>query len=73
MTATHTTHAPHAPHAPHATRYLYLTRHGEATPDEGALTPTGRRQATLLGERLRGFRCRRSTTARCPGRPRPPG
>lgn len=39
--------------ATHATRYLYLTRHGEATPDERGLTPTGRRQATLLGERLR--------------------
>ncbi|NUR90103.1 MAG: histidine phosphatase family protein, partial [Nonomuraea sp.] len=35
------------------TRYLYLTRHGEATPDEQALTPAGRRQAALLGERLR--------------------
>ncbi|MBO3675495.1 histidine phosphatase family protein [Streptomyces sp. NEAU-YJ-81] len=39
--------------ATHATRYLYLTRHGEATPDERGLTPTGRRQAALLGERLR--------------------
>lgn len=39
--------------APHATRYLHLTRHGEATPDEDGLTPTGRRQAALLGERLR--------------------
>ncbi|MEV4068722.1 histidine phosphatase family protein [Nonomuraea fuscirosea] len=35
------------------TRYLYLTRHGEATPDESGLTENGRRQATLLGERLR--------------------
>ncbi|QFY05920.1 histidine phosphatase family protein [Nonomuraea phyllanthi] len=35
------------------TRYLYLTRHGEATPDESGLTPAGRRQAALLGERLR--------------------
>ncbi|MGV9310289.1 MULTISPECIES: histidine phosphatase family protein [unclassified Nonomuraea] len=34
-------------------RYLYLTRHGEATPDEQALTANGRRQAALLGERLR--------------------
>ncbi|MYY81229.1 MULTISPECIES: histidine phosphatase family protein [unclassified Streptomyces] len=34
-------------------RYLYLTRHGEATPDERGLTPGGRRQAALLGERLR--------------------
>ncbi|MER7723147.1 histidine phosphatase family protein [Streptomyces sp. NPDC096323] len=36
-----------------ATRYLYLTRHGEASPDESELTGTGRRQAVLLGERLR--------------------
>ncbi|MEV4172039.1 histidine phosphatase family protein [Nonomuraea sp. NPDC049709] len=36
------------------TRYLYLTRHGEATPDESGLTDAGRRQAALLGERLRG-------------------
>ncbi|THA78546.1 histidine phosphatase family protein [Streptomyces sp. A0642] len=36
-----------------ATRYLYLTRHGEASPDESELTNTGRRQAVLLGERLR--------------------
>ncbi|MFJ7064850.1 histidine phosphatase family protein [Streptomyces sp. NPDC101115] len=37
-----------------AARYLYLTRHGEATPDESGLTEAGRRQAVLLGERLRG-------------------
>jgi broad specificity phosphatase PhoE len=36
-----------------ATRYLYLTRHGEASDDEGALSARGRRQAVLLGERLR--------------------
>ncbi|MEU9518674.1 histidine phosphatase family protein [Streptomyces sp. NPDC048224] len=36
-----------------ATRYLYLARHGEASPDESGLTDTGRRQATLLGRRLR--------------------
>ncbi|MEW2179075.1 histidine phosphatase family protein [Streptomyces sp. NPDC005406] len=36
-----------------ATRYLYLTRHGEASPDESELTENGRRQAVLLGERLR--------------------
>ncbi|MDT0489678.1 histidine phosphatase family protein [Streptomyces griseus] len=35
-----------------ATRYLYLVRHGEATPDESGLTENGRRQATLLGRRL---------------------
>lgn len=38
-----------------ATRYLYLARHGEATPDESALTGNGRRQAELLGRRLRGI------------------
>ncbi|GGY24451.1 phosphoglycerate mutase [Streptomyces omiyaensis] len=37
-----------------ADRYLYLTRHAEATPDETGLTEAGRRQAALLGERLRG-------------------
>ncbi|MGW0136589.1 histidine phosphatase family protein [Streptomyces sp. NPDC003299] len=36
-----------------ATRYLYLVRHGEALPDESGLTEAGRRQATLLGRRLR--------------------
>ncbi|WP_428949974.1 histidine phosphatase family protein [Streptomyces sp. cg35] len=36
-----------------AARYLYLTRHGEATDDETELTARGRRQAELLGERLR--------------------
>ncbi|MFK0211019.1 histidine phosphatase family protein [Streptomyces sp. NPDC090298] len=37
-----------------AARYLYLARHAEATPDESGLTDRGRRQAVLLGERLRG-------------------
>ncbi|MGW2918279.1 histidine phosphatase family protein [Streptomyces angustmyceticus] len=37
-----------------ATRFLYLARHGEASPDETELTDRGRRQAVLLGERLRG-------------------
>ncbi|MGV9877985.1 histidine phosphatase family protein [Streptomyces sp. NPDC003006] len=37
-----------------AVRYLYLARHGEATDDESGLTDGGRRQAALLGERLRG-------------------
>ncbi|MER7519133.1 histidine phosphatase family protein [Streptomyces sp. NPDC126499] len=37
-----------------AARYLYLTRHGEATPDETGLSDKGRRQAVLLGKRLRG-------------------
>ncbi|KOV77356.1 MULTISPECIES: histidine phosphatase family protein [unclassified Streptomyces] len=36
-----------------ATRYLYLVRHGEASPDESELTEAGRRQAALLGQRLR--------------------
>lgn len=37
-----------------AARYLYLARHGEASPDESELTDTGRMQAALLGERLAG-------------------
>ncbi|ALC29499.1 histidine phosphatase family protein [Streptomyces sp. CFMR 7] len=37
-----------------ATRYLHLVRHGEATPDGSGLTGNGRRQAALLGHRLRG-------------------
>ncbi|MEB3964395.1 histidine phosphatase family protein [Streptomyces kunmingensis] len=36
-----------------AVRYLYLARHGEATDDESELSSRGRRQAELLGERLR--------------------
>jgi broad specificity phosphatase PhoE len=36
-----------------ATRYLYLARHGEALPDQSGLTVAGRRQAELLGRRLR--------------------
>ncbi|MGW8399112.1 histidine phosphatase family protein [Streptomyces lydicus] len=36
-----------------ATRYLYLVRHGEAVPDETGLSENGRRQAALLGQRLR--------------------
>ncbi|WP_299528955.1 histidine phosphatase family protein [uncultured Streptomyces sp.] len=35
------------------TRYLWIARHGEATPDESRLTERGRRQAVLLGRRLR--------------------
>ncbi|MGG2464892.1 histidine phosphatase family protein [Streptomyces sp. RGM 3693] len=38
-----------------ATRYLYLVRHGEATADESGLAGAGRRQATLLGQRLRNI------------------
>ncbi|MFJ3925373.1 histidine phosphatase family protein [Streptomyces sp. NPDC090022] len=37
-----------------AARYLYLARHGQATADESELTADGRRQAELLGDRLRG-------------------
>ncbi|MFI5764276.1 histidine phosphatase family protein [Streptomyces sp. NPDC051563] len=36
-----------------ATRHLYLVRHGEAVSEEGGLTESGRRQAVLLGRRLR--------------------
>ncbi|MEQ8146074.1 histidine phosphatase family protein [Streptomyces sp. OP7] len=36
-----------------AARHLYLVRHGEALPDGSGLTERGRRQATLLGRRLR--------------------
>ncbi|MFI5806578.1 histidine phosphatase family protein [Streptomyces sp. NPDC051561] len=36
-------------------RHLYLVRHAEATPDETGLSETGRRQAALLGQRLRGI------------------
>lgn len=36
-----------------STRFLYVARHGEASPDETELTERGRRQAALLGERLR--------------------
>ncbi|MFF0074494.1 histidine phosphatase family protein [Streptomyces sp. NPDC005494] len=35
-----------------ATRYLYVARHAEASPDETELTERGRLQAALLGERL---------------------
>lgn len=34
-------------------RYLFLTRHGEALPDESALTEAGSAQARLLGRRLK--------------------
>ncbi|AJE83237.1 alpha-ribazole phosphatase [Streptomyces albus] len=39
--------------AVHGSRYLYLARHGEAQSEDGGLTGNGRRQAELLGERLR--------------------
>jgi broad specificity phosphatase PhoE len=37
------------------TRYLYLVRHGEALADESGLTESGRRQAVLIGKRLKGI------------------
>jgi probable phosphoglycerate mutase len=40
--------------AEQSTRYLYLARHGCADGEEGQLAETGRRQAALLGKRLRG-------------------
>ncbi|MGA4843705.1 histidine phosphatase family protein [Streptomyces sp. G45] len=49
-----------------ATRYLYLARHGEASPDESELTETGRRQAALLGERLRDLPLARITHSPLP-------
>ncbi|NJP65724.1 histidine phosphatase family protein [Streptomyces spiramenti] len=36
-----------------ATRILYLARHAEAAPEGAGLTDVGRRQAVLLGRRLR--------------------
>ncbi|MFV0131500.1 histidine phosphatase family protein [Streptomyces sp. HMX112] len=59
-----------------ATRYLYLARHGEASPDESGLSEAGRQQARLLGRRLRnipfaavhhGPLCRAEQTARLIG------
>lgn len=38
-----------------STRRLYLARHAEADPATGSLTARGRRQAGLLGTRLREF------------------
>ncbi|MET9362171.1 histidine phosphatase family protein [Streptomyces sp. NPDC006632] len=40
--------------SPTATRYLYLTRHGDAGDEGPVLTVAGRRQAALLGRRLAG-------------------
>ena len=36
------------------THFLYLVRHGEAAPHDGPLSPAGREQARLIGERLKG-------------------
>jgi len=35
------------------THFLYLVRHGEASPHDGPLSKTGREQARLAGQRLR--------------------
>jgi serine/threonine-protein phosphatase PGAM5 len=35
------------------TRFLYLVRHGDASPHDGPLSPAGREQARLAGQRLR--------------------
>ena len=35
------------------TRFLYLVRHGEASPHDGPLSDLGREQARLVGQRLR--------------------
>ena len=35
------------------TRFLYLVRHGDASPHDGPLSAAGREQAQLVGERLR--------------------
>ena len=35
------------------THFLYLVRHGEASPQDGPLSPLGERQAQLTGERLK--------------------
>lgn len=35
------------------TRFLYLVRHGDASPHHGPLSEAGREQARLVGERLR--------------------
>jgi probable phosphoglycerate mutase len=35
------------------TRFLYLVRHGQASPHDGPLSPAGREQARLAGQRLR--------------------
>jgi probable phosphoglycerate mutase len=34
-------------------RFLYLVRHGDASPHDGPLSPAGREQARLAGQRLR--------------------
>jgi len=35
------------------TRFLYLVRHGEASPHDGPLSPAGQEQAQLTGRRLK--------------------
>jgi probable phosphoglycerate mutase len=52
-------------------RFLYLVRHGDASPHDEPLSATGREQAWLVGARLRPVRsCHRprpAAPARCPG------
>lgn len=55
-----------------AARYLYLARHGEASEDETTLTENGRRQAVLLGERLRSAPLTAVHHGPLPGRGRRP-
>ena len=35
------------------TRFLYLVRHGDASPHDGPLSPAGQEQARLTGRRLK--------------------
>ena len=64
------------------TRFLYLVRHGEASPHDGPLSPAGQEQAQLTGQRLKdvpfsavyhGLLPRAAQTAEliAPPRPRP--
>ena len=64
------------------TRFLYLVRHGEASPHDGPLSPAGQEQAQLTGRRLKdvpfsavyhGLLPRAAQTAEliAPPRPRP--
>ncbi|MGH3156696.1 MAG: histidine phosphatase family protein [Streptosporangiaceae bacterium] len=46
------------------TRFLYLVRHGDASPHDGPLSEAGREQARLAGQRLREVPL--AHPARCP-------
>ena len=63
------------------TRFLYLVRHGEASPHDGPLSPAGQEQAQLTGRRLKdvpfsavyhGLLPRAAQTAELIAPPRPP-